>query len=90
MNPEKLAPMPSNGDPLTDATPAPARAAVPGERQTATIRYINHADMKETFADSVTGLVFDGQTLRLEFGVTRIDEIKTNTPGRRYRPAGWS
>jgi hypothetical protein len=27
MNPEKFAPMPSNGDPLTDASPAPARAA---------------------------------------------------------------
>jgi hypothetical protein len=86
MNPEKFAPMPSNGDPLTDATPGPARAAVPGERQTATIRYHDHADVKETFADSVTGLVFDGQTLRLEFGVTRLDEIKTNTPitGRRH------
>ena len=35
---------------------------------------------------SVTGLTFDGQTLRIEFGVTRIDEVKANTPitGRRY------
>jgi hypothetical protein len=30
--------------------------------------------MAETFADSINGLVFDGQTLRIEFGVTRLDE----------------
>ena len=42
--------------------------------------------MVETFADSVTGLIFDGQTLRIEFGVTRFDDVKPNTPitGRRY------
>ena len=41
--------------------------------------------MVETFADSVTGLMFDGQTLRIEFGVTRFDDAKPNTPitGRR-------
>ena len=40
----------------------------------------------EDFADSVSGLLFDGQTLRIEFAVTRFDEIKPNTPitGRRY------
>jgi hypothetical protein len=54
--------------------------------QTATIRYIDRPDLQETFADSVSGLLFDGQTLRLEFGVTRLDEVKPNTPltGRRY------
>ena len=42
--------------------------------------------MAETFADCITGLIFDGQTLRIEFGVTRWDEVKPNTPitGRRY------
>ncbi len=42
--------------------------------------------MAETFADSITGLIFDGQTLRIEFGVTRFDEVKPNAPitGRRY------
>jgi hypothetical protein len=56
------------------------------ERQAATIRYIDRADVAETFADSITGVVFDGQTLRIEFGVTRLDEVKPNTPitGRRY------
>ena len=60
--------------------------AAPTERQAATIRYLDRADMMEMFADSVTGLIFDGHTLRLEFGVTRFDEVKANTPitGRRY------
>jgi len=42
--------------------------------------------MVETFADSVTGLIFDGQTLRIEFGVTRFDDVKPNSQitGRRY------
>ena len=42
--------------------------------------------MEETFADSITGLIFDGQTLRIEFGVTRFDDMKPNAPitGRRY------
>ena len=30
--------------------------------------------------------MFDGQTLRIEFGVTRVDEVKPDAPitGRRY------
>ncbi len=60
--------------------------AAPRERQPATIRYLDRADMEETFADSITGLIFDGQTLRIEFGVTRFDDVKANAPitGRRY------
>jgi hypothetical protein len=52
----------------------------------ASIRYLDRADMEETFADSITGLIFDGQTLRIEFGVTRFDDVKANAPitGRRY------
>jgi hypothetical protein len=71
--------------------PAPAAqtrssSAQSRERQAATIRYVDRADIAETFADSVSGLVFDGQTLRIEFAVTRLDEVKPNTPitGRRY------
>ena len=60
--------------------------AAPSERQPATIRYLDRADMEETFANSITGLIFDGQTLRIEFGVTRFDDVKANAPitGRRY------
>jgi hypothetical protein len=58
----------------------------PGERQAANIRYVDRPDCPETFADSITGLSFDGQTLRLEFAITRFDEMKPNAPvtGRRY------
>ncbi len=63
-----------------------APAAGEGGRVSANIRYLDRADMEETFADSITGLIFDGQTLRIEFGVTRFDDVKANTPitGRRY------
>ncbi len=73
-------PTTSKGDSAPAATPAPA------ERPQASIRYLDQADMAETFADSITGLIFDGQTLRIEFGVTRFDEVKPNTQitGRRY------
>jgi hypothetical protein len=82
MSSEPTTPKSSSASPA----PAPTAAAGPSERQPATIRYLDRADMQETFADSVSGLIFDGQTLRIEFGVTRFDEVKANTPitGRRY------
>jgi hypothetical protein len=66
-----------------------ASAAVPdgqSERQPAKVSYLDRAEMEETFADSIIGLIFDGQTLRIEFGVTRLDEMKANSPmtARRY------
>ena len=72
------------GDDITAATGNPAVGQ--SEQRTATIRYIDRPDIDERFADSVTGMIFDGQTLRLEFAVTRFDEIKPNTPisARRY------
>jgi hypothetical protein len=68
--------------PAAGASPAAGQ----GERQSASLRYVDRPDIAETFVDSVTGLLFDGQTLRIEFGVTRLDEVKPNTPmtGRRY------
>ena len=52
----------------------------------ATFRYIDRPELVETFADSITSLLFDGQSLRIEFGVSRVDEMKPNVPptGRRY------
>jgi hypothetical protein len=75
-----------NSKPSTAQSSAPAPSAAPPERQSATIRYVDRPEVTETFADSVSGLVFDGQTLRIEFAVTRLDEMKPNTPitGRRY------
>ncbi len=72
-------------EPAASAAPASA-AAGQTERHAPALRYVDRPDTQETFADSVTGLIFDGQTLRIEFGVTRLDEVKPNTPisGRRY------
>jgi hypothetical protein len=35
---------------------------------------------------SISGMFFDGQSLRIEFAVSRVDEVKPNIPitGRRY------
>jgi hypothetical protein len=50
------------------ANPAPTASAGSPERAAASVRYVDRADMVETFADSVTGLIFDGQTLRIAAG----------------------
>jgi hypothetical protein len=69
-----------------DKGPASLAAAKPAEAQTAAIRYIDRPDCAETFADSINNVYFDGQSLRIEFGVTRLDDIKPNAQmtGRRY------
>jgi hypothetical protein len=56
------------------------------QRPVATVRYIDRPEITETFADSITGVSYDGQTLRMEFAVTRLDDVKPNSPltGRRY------
>jgi hypothetical protein len=66
-------------DETANNSPAAAHTA-------AAIKMVDRPELAETFADCVTGLIFDGQMLRIEFGVTRLDEIKPNTPlsGRRY------
>ncbi len=77
---------PNRGVSLESPAPAATPAASTAQRQAATIRYLDRPEIAETFADSVAGVVFDGQTLRLEFAVTRLDEVKPNAPitGRRY------
>jgi len=53
---------------------------------TANFRYVDRPELAETFADSINVLLFDGQNLRIEFGVSRVDEMKPNVSisGRRY------
>jgi hypothetical protein len=66
---------------------APAAIGRPAsDVQTAAIRYVDLPECKETFADSIVAAYFDGQSMRIEFGVTRLDEVKPNAPvtGRRY------
>ena len=76
----------SKGTSATAVPPASSVATGQNERKSATIQYLDRADMEETFADSINRLVFDGQTLRIEFGVTRFDDVKAGAPitGRRY------
>lgn len=52
----------------------------------ASIRYVDQPECRETFADSIVSVFFDGQTMRIEFGITRMDEMKQGAPitGRRY------
>jgi hypothetical protein len=68
------------------ASAAVATAGKTPQRPAPTFTYVDRADCLETFADTVTGLSFDGQTLRLEFAVSRMDDVKQGAPmtGRRY------
>ena len=49
-------------------------------------QYVDRLEVSEVFADFVQRIQFDGQTLRLEFCVSRLEEHKTGTPvtGKRY------
>jgi hypothetical protein len=74
---------------LNKDSKASTAVAMPGktpQRPAPTFTYVDRADCLETFADTVTGLSFDGQTLRLEFAVSRMDDVKQGAPmtGRRY------
>ncbi len=66
--------------------PIASQAQQQQQRQQVTLRYIDRPECVETFADSIPHLSFDGQSLRIEFAVTRMDEVKPNVPltGRRY------
>lgn len=50
------------------------------------IRFVDRPEVAETFADSVHGLSFDGQTMRIEFCTVRIDPPQSpeTTTGRMY------
>ena len=56
------------------------------QRPQLTLRYVDQPELTETFADSIGHLSFDGQSLRIDFTVTRMDEVKQGAPltGRRY------
>jgi len=38
------------------------------------IHFVDRPDLSETFADSVHGIIFDGQTMRIELCSTRMDQ----------------
>ena len=49
-------------------------------------QYVDRPEVSETFADFVNRIQFDGQTLRLEFCVSRLDDHKPAAAptGKRY------
>jgi hypothetical protein len=62
-----------------DKTAAPGRAGVSPPK----LRYQDIPDLPEIFADSIGQWIFDGQNLRIEFTVTRLDP-----GGSRDQPTG--
>jgi hypothetical protein len=49
-------------------------------------RYIDRPEISETFADTIESVLLDGQTLRIEFSVNRLDlpQQPSEPTGRRY------
>lgn len=50
-------------------------------------QYVDRPEVSETFADFVQRIQFDGQTLRLEFAVNRLDDQRSpegGATGKRY------
>jgi hypothetical protein len=47
------------------------------------IQYVDLPNLSETFADAIDHVFFDGQTLRINFGVTRFDPQQPAN-ARRY------
>jgi hypothetical protein len=49
-------------------------------------QYVDRPEVVETFADHVQRIQFDGQTLRLEFSVSRLEDQKSGEAanGKRY------
>jgi hypothetical protein len=50
--------------------------AKPADQPAPVVRYVDRPECGETFADSINQVYFDGQSLRIELGVTRLDEVK--------------
>jgi len=78
-----MAKLPEAGN---QALQAAQPAAKPTEQPRVVYRYVDRPECTETFADSIVGVFFDGQALRIEFGVSRLDDRKPDAPltGRRY------
>jgi hypothetical protein len=57
-----------------------------GERLSATVRYLDRPDLEEIFADSISSLIFDDETVRVEFVVTRLGKEMADSPisARQY------
>jgi hypothetical protein len=54
------------------------------QQQSPPVRYMELTDLRETFADSLHTMVWDGQTLRIEFCVTRYPDGASGGEAKRY------
>ena len=56
------------------------------QQPTMQITYVERPEVSETFADTIEKLSFDGQTLRMELCVTRMDDPTPPNPptGKKY------
>lgn len=61
-------------------------AAVPQTQPQVQLQYLDRPEIDEVFADFVQRIQFDGQTLRFEFCVTRLDDQRSGNvvTGKRY------
>ena|SRR5579872_1238888 len=60
---------------------------LPPKRPELKVERVDLPDLRETFADSIEAVHFDGQSLRLTFSVMRFDPSPPRTPpatARRY------
>lgn len=44
------------------------------------VRFVDRPEVTETFTDSIRSIGFDGQTMRLEFCVTRMEHVQPPNP----------
>ena len=69
-------------------SPQPQAQAQPQQQAQPQIQYqyVDRPEVTETFADFVQRIQFDGQTLRLEFAVSRIEDQRpgVQATGKRY------
>jgi len=58
----------------------------PAQQAQVQYQYVDLPEVSEIFADFVHRIQFDGQTLRLEFSVSRLEDHKPPAPptGKRY------
>lgn len=61
-------------------------AQLPQRPSSPTFTYVDLPEPSETFADSIHSMLFDSQTLRITFTVSRIDTPQPRNPstGKRY------
>jgi hypothetical protein len=55
------------------------------ELQPLKIQHVDLPELSETFADSIDLVFFDGQTLRINFGVTRFDQAQQSPSATAFR-----